>query len=56
MIIEFAQTILTGVAATETIVRKSKKEYKEQEALRRSQMTVDERHKEDIGNLLARMI
>jgi hypothetical protein len=45
--IEFAQGVVITMAATEKVVRQSKKEYKEQEALRRQNMTPQERSYED---------
>jgi hypothetical protein len=55
MFIEFAQTVITGMAAAEKVVRTSSKEWQEQEALRRSEMTDQEVHDEDIAKLLRRM-
>lgn len=55
MFIELAQTVIKGIAATEHVVRTSSKEWKEQEALRWSKMSEQEKHDEDIAKLLRRM-
>jgi hypothetical protein len=55
MFIEFAQVVLKGIAATESVVRTNSKEWKDQEALRRSKLSDQEMHDEDIAKLLRRM-
>lgn len=47
--IEFAQTVIITMAATENVVRRSSKEYKQKEAQRRNQMTPMDRHREDMA-------
>jgi hypothetical protein len=53
--IGFVQTVAIGIAATNDALKRSSKVYKEQEALRRSQMTIEERRHEDLCKLSKRI-
>jgi hypothetical protein len=53
--IQFMQAITVNMAAAEHTIRRSSKEYKEQDTLRRSKMTVEERRHEDLCKFNKRM-
>lgn len=54
--IQFMQTVSITMAATSDVVKRSSKEYKEQEALRRSRMSDQERYVEDITKFNKRIM
>jgi hypothetical protein len=54
MLIEFAHEVIVTIGLINENRHMSKREYKEKEALRRSQLTETERRREDISNFLLR--